>query len=626
MFKAMTQGGQVHIHQLRMFKQIFVFGFIVAFLSGGLYFGWACWRMPWGAAYEVGWAKLLLATTSEVKHSNMTQAYTPPSALKLPAYKRRCLDVVADISLKQKIQELKMELKSAAYKALFCGGLAFFILGFFWLKRGGSHKETLHQRGVTFMHWTQLAKRLRQENQASDLMIENFPLIKNKETSHILITGTTGSGKSNLFHSLVPQIRQRGNKAIIVDVTGDYMARYYDEATDLILNPLDTRSLSWDPWADCQLDSHYDVLADSLIQPKGRSNADPFWDNASRAVLKTALRKMAAIGNPTVEALYHLLMTSSDKEFCRFFKNTEAAPHASEENEKTTSSIRSVLSSQLEGLRQLESDQGVESADQKAEGSRENSEDPSQNSKSSFSLRDWIADERHKGWLFITARADQRQAFIPLISAWVDIATNALMTLPGNTDRRLWFVIDELIALQKLPGLQIGLAEARKYGGCFLIGFQGKSQMESLYGQKEADAMLDLFNTKIFFRSSEPATQQWISKTIGDKEEAEPNENISYGANTMRDGVTFGRNLRQKALIMPSEFSQLRDLECYIKLPGDYPCTKLQMSLTSLPKPEERQMPFLLKPEKKREYSVSPAEPEKIQQEPQEGETKKAPQ
>jgi type IV secretory pathway TraG/TraD family ATPase VirD4 len=87
------------------------------------------------------------------------------------------------------------------------------------------------------------------------------------------------------------------------------------------------------------------------------------------------------------------------------------------------------------------------------------------------------------GWLFITARPDQRETLRPLISMWMDIAINALMVLPENQKRRLWFVVDELAALQKLPRLQMGLAEGRKYGGCFLVGFQSKPQLEDIYGR-----------------------------------------------------------------------------------------------------------------------------------------------
>lgn len=191
------------------------------------------------------------------------------------------------------------------------------------------------------------------------------------------MTGTTGSGKTNGFHILLPQIRGRREKAIIVDVTGSYISRYYNPKTDLILNPLDIRSQFWSPWADCHLDSHYDVLPNSFI-PENKQAKDPFWDNASRVVLKAALRKYAAQETLDIDKLTTFLLTSTDRAFEDFFKGTEAATMTRANNEKTTQSIRSVLSSQIEGLRQLENTQedGISPERQRP-----------------FSLRKWVMDE-----------------------------------------------------------------------------------------------------------------------------------------------------------------------------------------------------------------------------------------
>lgn len=611
--KTITQGGQVHIHQLRMLKQILIAGSVVALFSAASCFAWKAHNLPkhdWRMAYETWWARFMLISNSSVNHSRLTQMYTPPfkrdpiKAGSPPsrgqAYKRSCLSILNDPLLKNATQRIELALKHIAYLSLKFAGLMFLAVMGLWFFMGRSHKKPQHQRGNRLVPWQELKSLIKERDQGSDLMIVKFPLLKGKETSHTLITGTTGSGKTNAFHILLPQIRKRQNRAIVVDVTGDYISRYYDPGTDIILNPLDTRSLSWNPWADCTLDSHYDVLAESFIQTKEGSK-DPFWDNAARAIFKTALRKFAFQDKENIEELTTFLMSSTDKEFEEFFEGTEAATYALKNNEKTTSSIRSVLSSQIEGLRQLES---VETT---------------------FSIRDWVMNEnargpnssetittnnltgrsafpKRPGWLFITARADQRQTLTPLISAWVDMAINALMVMPENYDRRLWFVIDELAALQKLPRLQMGLAEARKYGGCFLIGFQSKPQLEEIYGRNGAESMLDLFNTKLFFRCTEPSSQQWVSKILGDKEEAEPTENISYGANSTRDGVSLSRHTRQKPLVLPAEFSQLQDLECYVKLPGDYPCTKLQTVYQQAGSLNAE--PFLLKPEKKREYSA----------------------
>jgi len=610
LIKTITQGGQVHIHQLRMLKQILIAGTLAALIGGGGYLVWQSFKLPgyaWHMAYETYWAQFMLATNPASNHVSLTQVYAP---IQGKPYHRKCLNVLNDPLLKQTTQATEATLKHIATQSLKFAGLIFLAIMGLWFAMGRSQKKPEHKRGTTFAPWQALARMLKQTNQDSDLSLNELPLLKDKETSHILLTGTTGSGKTNAFHTLLPQIRARGDRAIIVDVTGTYVSRYYQEDRDILFNPLDTRSLPWHPWADCILDSHYDVLAESLILPKERSK-DPFWDDAARAVLKTALRKFAFQGNRNIEHLTHFLLSSSEKEFEDFFKGTEAATFTLRNNERTTSSIRAVLASQIEGLRQLEP------------------------TAESFSIRDWVTDEKQNfnswvpdvsgttarknpgSWLFITARADQRKALTPLMSTWVELAINSLMVLPENYNRRLWFVLDELAALQKLPCLQGGLAEGRKYGGCFLVGFQSKPQLEDIYGKNQSDAMLDLFNTKVFFRCTEPSTQQWISKVIGDKEEAEPMENISYGANSMRDGVSLSRHVRQKPIVMPTELSQLQDLECYIKYPGNYPSTKLQMAYQGAS--DLKAEPFLLKEEKKREYVVQPqetqAEEEKTQEE-----------
>jgi len=632
-FKTLTQGGQVHIHQLHMLKQVVVTGIIVAFVIGCSCFAWKSYHVPgyeWRVLSQTSWARFMLATTPPEQHPKLYQDYVP---LKGKPYRRSCLSILKDPGLQKISQQMEMRLEQAAYTSLWVALGGFLAVMGLWFFMGRLQKQTEHQRGSTLISWRKMENMIKKQDQASDLVFGELPLLKNKETSHTLITGTTGSGKTNSFHVLLPQIRQRGDRAIILDMTGDYVSTYYDEKTDIILNPLDTRSLPWHPWADCHLDSHYDVLAESLIQPKG-GNHDPFWDKASRALLKTALRKYAYQKKDNIEELTTFLMNSSEKEFERFFKGTESANFASSNNEKTTHSIRSVLSSQIEGLRHLESSVPQKKSEDNATQNLPASEQlpPSEGAaETSFSIRKWITGDppsllhssgvtsRHSamrggGWLFITARADQRQSLTPLISAWMDIAINALMVLPEDYTRRFWFILDELAALQNLPSLQRGLAEGRKYGGCFLVGFQSKPQLEEIYGRPAAETMLDLFNTKVFFRCTEPSTQSWISKVLGDKEETEPQENISYGANSTRDGVSLSRQTRQKSLILPTELSQLKDLECYVRLPGDYPCTKLQMtyqvpSISNTPA-------FLLKPEKKREYPTQ--EQEDIPQEEKE--------
>ena len=174
--------------------------------------------------------------------------------------------------------------------------------------------------------------------------------------------------------------------------------------------------------------------------------------------------------------------------------------------------------------------------------------------KGSFSIRKWFT--ANKGWLFITAAPNQRVMLRPLITAWISIAIKALMNRSiNNVHSNMWFVIDELPALQKISSLPIALAESRKYGGCVIAGMQNIHQLEEIYGHAGAALML------------------------GEQEIIETQENLSYDANSMRDGVNMNHLERRKLLVMPSEIMNLPDLTCYVKLAGNFPITKLPMNL-----------------------------------------------
>lgn len=130
---------------------------------------------------------------------------------------------------------------------------------------------------------------------------------------------------------------------------------------------------------------------------------------------------------------------------------------------------------------------------------------------------------------------------------------------------------------QRLPSLETALAESRKYGGCVLAGVQSVPQLTHLYGLNQSQAILDLLNTKVFFRNTDPNTNQWISKVLGDVEITEPHESLSYGAHRMRDGVSLSYQNRMKPLVLPTEIASLHDLEAFVKLPGDYPIGRVKM-------------------------------------------------
>ena len=80
--------------------------------------------------------------------------------------------------------------------------------------------------------------------------IAGVPYPWRAEQSHTMIVGTTGTGKSTAMKDLLRQIKSRGDRAVVFDLTGTYVEGFYDRRTDVLLNPFDSRCPAWSPFAD----------------------------------------------------------------------------------------------------------------------------------------------------------------------------------------------------------------------------------------------------------------------------------------------------------------------------------------------------------------------------------------
>ncbi|HKV77339.1 MAG TPA: type IV secretion system DNA-binding domain-containing protein, partial [Candidatus Sulfotelmatobacter sp.] len=140
-----------------------------------------------------------------------------------------------------------------------------------------------------------------------------------------------------------------------------------------------------------------------------------------------------------------------------------------------------------------------------------------------------------------------------------------LMNQGHANSRKVWFVLDELASLQRLPQLHTAITENRKSNSPIVLGFQGRSQLETRYGH-EAEAMLSQPATKIFLRTSEPRAAEWISKTIGEVEIERLRESRSSGQiGRQRNTKSYNVERQVEPLVMASEITGLADLHGYLK-------------------------------------------------------------
>jgi type IV secretory pathway TraG/TraD family ATPase VirD4 len=351
------------------------------------------------------------------------------------------------------------------------------------------------------------------------------------EAQHMQIIGDTGAGKTAIMLQILRQIKTRGDSAIVYDPAREFVQRFYDpENGDVILNPLDTRCPYWGPAEELRRRSEAKALAVSLFQPPQDKKGEFFIESPQKI-----FAFLMAYG-PTPEELVKWM--SDPQEIDRRLKGTEHAHLIDPKAEHQRAGVLGSLGLVADSLRLLP---------KKGQGNGE------------WSATEWA--ETRQGWIFITSLPAEREALRPLQSLWIDLLVLRLLNEPKDGQKRAWFVIDELASLQKLPQLHTAITENRKSKNPVVLGFQGKAQLEYLYGHL-AEVMLSQPATSIWLKTKEPSAGEWVSKFIGKVE-------IERLRETHFDGSRAGRNFaldRQiEPLVMESEISGLPDLHAYMK-------------------------------------------------------------
>ena len=365
-------------------------------------------------------------------------------------------------------------------------------------------------------------------------MVATLKLPRAIESSHILIMGDTGTGKSTLIRNILMHIEERGETAIIYDPALDYTPEFYSpERGDAILNPLDARMPYWSLGKELKHDAEALTLAASLFPD--RHNENPFFVEGPRKIFAHLLTF-----RPSPQELAYWMC--HEEKIDRRVKGTEYAAMIDRQAPAQRSGVLASLNMIADTLKLL----------------------PSENETATrWSAAEW--SKNRTGWLFLTSTPETRKKLIPLTSLWLDTLVLRLMNQSQTNTQRAWFVLDELASLQRLPQLHTAITENRKSNNPVVLGFQGRSQLETRYGH-EAEAMLSQPATKIFLRTSEPRAAEWISKTIGEVEiERLAESRSSERAGRQRNSKSYSLERRVEPLVMASEITGLANLHGYLK-------------------------------------------------------------
>ena len=372
------------------------------------------------------------------------------------------------------------------------------------------------------------------------------------EDQHFEIIGDTGSGKTTIIMQMLRQIQARRHSAIIYDPACEFVERFYSEARgDIVLNPLDRRCPYWGPSEELVRRAEARTIAASLFQPTNDKKGEFFVESPQKIFAHLLLDL------PTPQQLVHWM--SHPEEIDRRIKGTELASLIDPSAPQQRSGVLASLSLIADSFRLLPT---KEDSDQE------------------WTAREW--SKARKGWIFLTSQPAEREALRPLHSLWIDMLVLRLLSAPTPEQHPVWFVLDELASLQRLPQLHTAITENRKSRNPIILGFQGKAQLEVVYGHL-AEVMLSQPATKIFLKTTEPNAALWVSKAIGQVEIERMKETHFDGS---RSGRNFSLDRQTEQLVLDSEISGLENLHAFLKH-GNY-VTRFSFPALRMPATQQR--------------------------------------
>jgi len=244
------------------------------------------------------------------------------------------------------------------------------------------------------------------------------------DESNILVTGSPGSGKTNTIKHILPQVREAGQKAIVVCDANDVLPSQYQDG-DIVFNPFDTRFPNWDMWAELKAAYGFSSVANALIRDD--------WFAAD--LLKVLLKK--ANNHDELVALAGLLQVSG--------------------------------TAQAEAKHQdLQAEIGVAIAKVQAAVNSLGHFAPKSSDAPKFSLREWAADANNSRWVFLPVRDDQLEILKPVLSLALELVANEVIqatpqnSLPIEKRQQFWFVQQGYLV--SFDGAKRLMAIGRRYG------------------------------------------------------------------------------------------------------------------------------------------------------------------
>lgn len=169
-----------------------------------------------------------------------------------------------------------------------------------------------------------------------------------------------------------------------------------------------------------------------------------------------------------------------------------------------------------------------------------------------FSIREFVRAKDKKA-LFINYDMAYKASQVPIYGSLVNLMLKEVLSQNNNAGKTI-LICDELVTMGKTDIAQaVNLGRAK--GLMVIVGLQSIEQLKSIYGEHDAIAMLAGMCNKLYFRTNDPTTRNYIKEDFG---------------KTIREYMVLSpggcmSERREGYIIEDADFNRLGLGQCYVK-------------------------------------------------------------